>query len=225
MINEFKKPVIIIIGPPGSGKDTQAELLAHELKLIHVKTSELIEAKFKSADPNDPVINAEKEKWASGQLSDRDWVFSLISEKVRALHQVGQGMVFSGSPREVFEAQKEIALLEELYGRENIKIVHVELSEDESVKRNSHRRMCQANRHPIPNFPEYENITVCPEDASPIVTRVLDDPEVIKTRYKVYLSQTEPIFDFLHQKVYNIIKVDGEQSIENVHRDILNKLW
>ena len=161
---------------------------------------------------------------ASGQLNSREFVFGLVSEMVKELHNQDKGMVFSGSPREEKEAEILMALLEEMYGRDGIAIIRIDLSEEESLKRNSHRRICKANRHPIPNFPEFEDITACPEDGSEIVTRVLDDPETIKIRYEVYKKQTEEVFDFFKKKGYTFKEINGEQPIIDVHRDILNMI-
>ena len=132
----------------------------------------------------------------------------------------GRGLIANGWPRRVEEAQTEVEVLEKYYGK-NIKVVTIALSEEESVKRNSKRRVCRANGHPILD----PDITVCPEDGSPLITRADDIPETIRKRYQVYLSETALIIDFLTQKGYNVITIDGEQSIEDVHREILNKLW
>ena len=216
--------VIILIGPPGSGKDTQAEFLAKEISLVNVKTSALIENEFKNGHPDDPELKIEKEKWASGELNGTAFVERLISTEVKKLHEQNKGIVFSGSPREEPETRTLMPLIESLYGRENIFIFNIQLSAEESLKRNSHRRICQANRHPIPNFSEYQNITTCPEDGSPIIVRPLDSPETIKTRYQVYLKKTEPVFALLNEMGYKIHDINGEQSIADVHRDILNSL-
>lgn len=216
--------VIILIGPPGSGKDTQAEFLAKEMGLVHVKTSELIENEFKNGDPNDQELKSEKEKWASGELNGRAFVDRLIMSKSKELHDQGKGIVFSGSPREEQETKDLMPFLESIYSRDNIRIFHIRLSPDESLKRNSHRRICEANRHPIPNFPEYENISICPEDGSRIIVRKLDDPETIKTRYQVYLKRTEPVFDLLKEMEYTVSEINGEQSILDVHKEILNSI-
>ncbi len=225
MENGSKKWVVAFIGPPGCGKDTQADLIAQELGLVHIKTSRLIEAKLKDADPSDALLAEEKRKFDTGELSGREFVSALIQEAVHAAHQAGKGITFSGSPRELEEGKELMPILDSLYDRENIKIIHIQVSPEESLKRNSRRRVCQANRHPIPDLEEYKDITACPQDGSPIIVRELDDPGIIKHRYEVYRNQTEPLIDFLSKQVYNIITIDGEQSIEDVHRDILNKMW
>ena len=114
-----------------------------------------------------------------------------------------------------------ITALEEVYGKENITVLNIELSEAESVKRNGGRRICQANRHPIPNFPEFTNLTTCPQDGSPLVTRDLDKPEIIRERYQVYWRDTAPVLDYLREHGYQINVINGEQPIEAVFDNIM----
>jgi adenylate kinase len=220
-----KKWAVILIGPPGSGKDTQAELLARELKFVEIKSSKIIEDKLKSADPNDAVMNREKELHASGQLNTREVVDAWIIERIEAVAASGIGLVANGWPREVSEVENEMSVVEKSYSKDLIKIVSITLSEGESVKRNSKRRVCEKNGHPIYDTKENEGITACPQDGSPIISRADDTPETIKKRYQVYISQTQPVVDLLIKRGYNIITINGEQPIEDVHRDILNKLW
>ncbi|HWA64267.1 MAG TPA: nucleoside monophosphate kinase, partial [Candidatus Paceibacterota bacterium] len=134
-------------------------------------------------------------------------------------------VVASGSPRTLYEAEAELPIFEELYGKDNLKIISLQVSEEESVKRNSARRVCKQSNHPIPNFPEYEGMTACPQDGSPIITRADDAPETIRHRYRAYQEETHPVLDFFAQKGYTVATIRGEQPIENVHREILNKLW
>jgi len=224
MSNENKKQVIILIGPPGSGKGTQAELLAEKFGLFHLESSKVIEEKIKNADLNDEILQKEKGLWESGKLNTPELVLEWIKEKAKEVASEGHGIVFSGSPRTIYEAKGEIPFLEELYDKENIKVFNFEISEQESIKRNSKRRICKGNRHPIPNFPEFDGITKCPKDGSEIITRALDNLETIKVRYQEYLNRTLPIVDFLKEGGYKITEVNGEQPIEKVFQDVLVKL-
>lgn len=219
---QFK--VIFLIGPPGSGKGTQAELLVKELGLYHFEISKIIEEKFRSANPEDKEISHQKEHWISGELVHPEIVANWFFEEIDSLKDKVNGFVFSGSARTVKEAGEELGYLEKIYGKENIIAVEIKLSGKESVKRNSARRICEKNRHPIPNFPEYANISVCPEDGSRIITRELDRPEIISDRYQVYLRDTAPVIEYFRKNGYKIVEVDGEQPIEKVFEDIKKQL-
>lgn len=218
------KKVFILIGPPGSGKGTQAEMLAEKFGLFHLESSKVIEEKIKNAESDDAIMQREKKLWESGKLNTPELVLEWIREKAKDVSSEGHGIVFSGSPRTVYEVEGEIPFLEELYGKENIKVFNIGLSEGESIKRNSKRRICRGSRHSIPNFPEFEGITKCPKDGSEIITRALDNPETIKVRYQEYLNRTLPIIDFLKKRGYKIMEINGEQPIEGVFNEILNKL-
>ena len=226
MENSDKK-IIILVGPPGSGKGTQADMLAEKLGLFHLQTSKLGEAKINDPEQvkNKPEVAEAKQLYDSGKLWPHAWTASLVIEKVEEMAAQNKGIVLDGSPRVIHEAVLEMPIKKALYGQENIKAFEIKLSKEESIKRNSHRRICKLNQHPIPNFPEFENITTCPQDGSEIITRTLDNSGVLEKRYEVYQAETEPVVDFLKKEGYNLITINGEQPIEDVHRDILDKLW
>src|SRR3989338_10419656 len=219
-----RKWAVILIGPPGSGKGTQAELLAEKFGLFHLESSMVIENKFKNADPNDKVIEHEKENWKAGQLTNPELVREWMLENIRDFGNKGQGIVLSGSPRTMFEAEGEMPVFEELYGKDNVKLFHLNLSKDESIKRNSSRRICEANRHTIPDFLIFKDIKTCPKDGSHLVRRELDNPETVGVRYEVYLRRTQPILSFIEERGYEITEIEGEQDIDKVFDDILKGL-
>lgn len=215
------------MGPIGSGKDTQADILAEKFDLYRFRTSKLLEEKFNNAKPDASdyeQLQKEKVMWTGGILNTPSWVFSVVKEKVEEVATTGQGIIFSASPRTLFEAENLTPLLENLYGKDSIKILLVSLSEKESIKRNSKRLVCKANSHPIsPNLLE-KGIKECPFDGSEFVTRALDKPETIKVRYQEYLHRTAPILDYLRNRDYKITEINGEQPIEKVAEEILSKI-
>jgi len=221
--NTPKKWSVIIIGPPGSGKGTQADLLAEKFGLIHFEISRVIEEKFKKADPDDPIIQREKKIWKSGELMTPEIILQWGLEKITEYASSGVGIVMSGSPRTMYEAEGEVPALENLYGKENVKVVHLNLSKEESIKRNSARRICM-NRHTIPDFPIFKDITACPKDGTALQKRELDNPETISVRYEVYLRRTQPILSFIESRDYGVIEIEGEQGIDDVFGDILKGL-
>lgn len=218
---EKKPQIVIFVGPPGAGKGTQADLLAEDFGFYHFETSKIIEEKFATGDPDDPIIKDAKEAFATGKLVEPKHVAAWVLEKIRSLAGQKMSIVFSGSFRTEFEATEEIPVTEQIYGKDNIHVFLINVSEDESVKRNSARRICKANRHPIPNFPEFAGITACPKDGSEIQTRTLDTPDVIRVRYKTYMDQTKPVLEIFKKAGYEIIEINGEQGIREVHNDIV----
>ncbi|MBI2670215.1 MAG: nucleoside monophosphate kinase [Candidatus Yanofskybacteria bacterium] len=222
----MSKQVIIFIAPPGAGKGTQAELIAKKFGLEHIETSNLGEVKINDPElvKKDPEVAEAKRRYNMGELFPPPWIVKLIVEKIRELASVGRGIVFSGSPRTLYEAENEMPELEKLYGKENIKIFYIKLSENESIRRNSSRRICEKSRHPIPGFPQYRDLVICPEDGSPIITRTLDKPEIIRERYRVFLKDTKPVLDFLKKNDYDAITIEGEQPIGKVQEDIMKHL-
>jgi len=224
MDNKLQKWAVVFLGPPGSGKDTQAEMLARELKLPELKTSEIIDRKLADAG-DDSVLLREKEIKKSGGLNTAGLVEQWIGDEINKVVNNAEGFILNGAFRRIEEGQKMLEIITKYFSLNDIKFISITLSEEESVKRNSKRRVCQANGHPIWDTKENEGITVCPEDGSEIITRTDDTPETIKKRYQIYLSQTHPVIDFLSKNGYSVDTINGEQSIEDIHRDILNKLW
>lgn len=223
---EHKKWAVFLIGPPGSGKGTQADLLAERFGLIHIQTSKLGEAKINNKElvASDPEIAEVKKLYDKGELFPPPWTVKIVLEKAQELADQGRGIIFSGSPRTIYEAENEFPYFENLYGQDNIRIINLKINEGESLNRNINRRICKASGHPIPNFEQFKDLKLCPHDGSEIITRILDTPETIKTRNEVYHRRTEPILDFLKKSGYEIIEINGFNSIQKVFEEILSKI-
>jgi adenylate kinase len=221
--------VIMLFGPPGAGKGTQAEILADKTGYYHFESSKIIEACFKNEDSEKVFeiegknykVADEKIRWEQGLLNSPPFVVNLLIEKIKDLHEEGKSIIFSGSPRTLYEAEREIPLFKELYGVENIRFVMLEIKAETTIFRNSHRRICELIRHSILFTPETEKLTKCPLDGSNLVRRKgLDDPETIKKRLEIYKEQTHPVSEFIEKSGLDVHKINGEQSVADVHKDI-----
>jgi adenylate kinase len=228
-----KQQVIILFGQPGAGKGTQAEILSGRTGYYHFESSKIIEAAIKD-NPAEKTfeiegqtykIEDEKKRWETGLLNSPPFVVFLLTEKIRELHKEGKSIIFSGSPRTVYEAEKELPLLKELYTLENIKFLMLEISAETTLFRNSHRRICNLIRHSILFSPETEELTKCPLDGSDLVRRKgLDDPETIKKRLEVFKEQTYPVTDVIEKYGLKMTKINGEQTVADVNRDIVEAI-
>ena len=226
----MKKLAVIIMGPPGSGKGTQAGLLAEKLNLYYLETSKVIEEKVMRAKSSEFIklkgkkyyFKDERNLWKKGKLCSPPFVSYLVKNKIKELFQKGQNLLLAGSPRTLYEGKDLIPLLKKLY---EPKVILLKLSAKESVFRNSRRRICELMRHPILYSKETAKLKRCPLDGSKLVKRKgLDNPETIKVRLKEYKERTFPLIDYFKKQSLRVKEVNGEQSVTDVFNDILKSL-
>lgn len=216
--------VVILLGPPGSGKGTQAALVAEKFGLVHLETSDIIEKKFKEAPKNQEIQEAKK-LFLAGKLTPPPLIVSWISEEIKKLHGAKKGIVFDGSPRTLFEAERLYPFIREKYGGKNIQVIYIEVRPQESIWRNTRRKICQKCDKPIPHTEETKNLKTCPnlKCKGKLITRQLDNPNIIEERLKVFKKETYPVVKFFEEKGL-LKRVRGEQSIEDVFKDITKAL-
>lgn len=208
--------IVVFLGPPGSGKGTQAKKLSQELGLIHISTGDLLrEAVRKQTE----LGMKAKEYMDRGELVPDELMIALIEEVMPA----EGGFILDGFPRTIAQA---IALEEMLsrYGREVNKVVFFDLSEEVVVDRLSGRLVCPqcgAVYHIRYNPPKEEG--VCNLCGSKLVQREDDKEEVVRKRYRVYVEQTRPLVEFYLQR-NKLIRLDATKDIEEVNRTLLEVL-
>jgi len=227
------KRVVIIMGPPGSGKGTQAELLAEKLNLFYFETSKIIESQVTNARANESVqisgqrywLKDERTKWQSGILNSPPLVSFWVKNRIIELAKEGRNLILAGSPRTLIEAKEIMPLLEKLYSLNNIKIVLLGISAKESIWRNSHRRICQLMRHPVLYSSQGAKLKTCLLDGSKLIRRKgLDDPKTIVVRLKEYRERTMPIIAYLKEQGIKVKKINGSPAPAIVFKNILKAL-
>ena len=224
--------VIIILGPPGPGKGTQAELLAEKLNLYHFETSEIIEKNLSTAQKGDFVkignkkyyLSEEKKLRESGKWMSPPLIAFWVKDKISILAKDGEGITISGSPKTLYEAKAIIPLVKKLYGVSNIKIILIKQRPEVSIWRNSRRRICELMRHPILYTKETAKLKTCPFDGSKLIAREDNNPKVIKMKLKEFQERTLPMLDYFKKQGLKTKKINGEQSVADVYKDILQTI-
>lgn len=228
----MNKKVIIILGAPGAGKGTQAELLSEKFGFYHLETSKIIRKKltnvkkgsFEIIEGKKYSLLEEENKFNSGILMSPPLITFWIKEEIKNLIKEEEGIIMNGSPRTLYEGEGLIPFLKNLCGVDNLQVVLIDLSEKESLFRNSHRRACELARHTVIYNKETEKLTKCPFDGSKLIIRKDDDPKVIKVRLKQYEDRTSPLIEFFKKEELKIIKIDGSPEPAVVFESILKAL-
>ena len=215
------------MGPIGSGKDTQADILASKIGFTIFKSTQALENKFNNTNPEDPDYQdmlKEKKMWAAGILLTPSWVAGVVSEATEKLINSGvKGIIYSGSPRTLPEAKIEISKLESFYGKDAILVLKLHMSGEESIKRNNLRLFCE-NSHPISPEIAKTNPTVCPDDGGKVIRRALDDPKINSTRLKEYMERTVPAIEYIQKVGIEMVDISADDMIEAVADNVWNAL-
>lgn len=210
------KKVLLIYGAPGSGKGTQADLLSKNFGFYHFDTGKYIEQVVNDSEKlKNKAVQREKKFFDSGVLCTPSWVLKILREKAEKLGKAGISVVFSGSPRTLFEAFGDkknnglIDILEKGYGKKSIGILYMDVKPEISVFRNSHRLVCSVCGAPV--LYKKDGAQSCPFCDALLRKRSLDNPETIKVRLEEYKNRTKPILERLEKRGYKINTIVGEE--------------
>ena len=196
---------VIMLGAPGAGKGTQAEILSKKLNIPTISTGNILRAAVKNGTP---VGLKAKEYMDAGKLVPDDVIIGIVAERL-AEPDCANGYILDGVPRTIPQAE---AL--EQAGIVFDHVLSIEISDEEIVNRMSGRRACPAcgaTYHVVSAPPKQEG--ECDKCGAALVLRDDDKPETVKNRLKVYHEETEPLKDFYKAKgILNA--VDNQPTIE-----------
>ncbi len=211
---------VILMGPPGAGKGTQAKRIARKLNIPHISTGDMLrEAVAAGTDLGLKV----KEIMDKGFLVPDDLMMDLVRERL-AREDTKNGFILDGFPRTVEQAIALDKMLDELKKEIHVALL-VDSDEEEIVKRISSRRVCPECGK-VYNLltlrPEVEGY--CDNDGSKLIQRDDDRPETVRARYRVYSDKTAPVIRYYSGEKGNLVKVDGSGEIDTVTAEIVNHL-
>ncbi|TSC82021.1 MAG: adenylate kinase [Parcubacteria group bacterium Gr01-1014_20] len=218
----MKKIAVMFYGPPGSGKTTQASLISDKLGLFHFDTGHFLESLvYDPENQTKKVIVRERKLFEEGTLMTPSFVLREVSNETKKIAKAGWGIVFSGSPRTVYEAQNLFPLLEKLYGKKNVFIFVMKINDAKSSHRNTERLVCSTcNRPLLKEFYPSRKPKHCPFCAGSFYKRSLDNAEAIKVRVKQYEERTKPIINLAKKRKYDIQTINGELAPYQIFKKV-----
>ncbi len=202
---------LVLLGPPGAGKGTQAERLQEELKLPHVASGDLFRENLRNETELGLLAKTYMDK---GQLVPDDVTIAMVRDRLQR-PDCDQGAILDGFPRTQPQAQSLDAMLADM-GRQVDGVLYIAVPDEELVRRLSGRwicRQCQTPYHTMFNPPASEG--VCDACGGALYQRDDDKPETVRSRLKVYHQQTSPLIDYYRQAGL-LVEVDGAGDIATI---------
>jgi len=210
---------IIMLGAPGAGKGTQADILSNEMNLPHIASGDL----FRQAlEERTEVGLLAKSYMDKGELVPDEVAIKMILERINQ-PDCTSGCLLDGFPRTLHQAEVLDKALKE-QGKTIDKAIYIEVPNEELVKRLSGRRLCRVCQTPYhiisspPKTPEK-----CDKCGGALYQRSDDREETIKDRLSIFFTQTVPILDY-YKKQGKLIRVNGNLGIQGVAREIISAL-
>ncbi|MDY6028679.1 MAG: adenylate kinase [Acidaminococcaceae bacterium] len=210
---------ILLMGPPGAGKGTQAERLIEEFKIPHISTGDM----FRAAVKQGTELGKEAKRYMDAGGLVPDVVTIGIVREGLSKPECGKGFILDGFPRTEEQAVALDGILKDL-GIKLTGVVNITVPDEELVGRVTGRRICKAcgsTYHVAYNASKVEGI--CDKCSGDLYQRDDDKEETVKNRLHAYHAQTEPLIEYYKkQGVY--IEINGMQAIDKVYEDVKNSL-
>ncbi|NLC12684.1 MAG: adenylate kinase [Chloroflexi bacterium] len=210
-----KATYIVMLGPPGAGKGTQAKIIAEELGLVHISTGDL----FRENLANETELGKLAASFMNkGELVPDDVTIAMVEERL-SRPDCQLGAVLDGFPRTPAQAEALDALLAKIGGRVDL-VPFIHVPNETLVERLSGRWMSKAGRvyHALYNPPKIKWIDDI--DGSELYQREDDKPETVAHRIEVYYLQTSPLIEY-YREAGTLVQIDGTQAIDKVTEELL----
>jgi len=210
---------IVLLGPPGVGKGTQAKIMAETKKLAHVSTGDIFRENIKNQTELGKLAKSYMDK---GELVPDDVTIRLIRDR---LHQPDceAGAILDGFPRTPTQADAFEKMLAEFHGRVDV-VPYITAAESVLVERTGGRFTCRASGHIYhQKFNPPMKPGMCDIDGSELYQRDDDTMEMVRIRIRVYLEQTIPLVEY-YRKRGKLVEINGAQPVEQVTQDLVSAL-
>lgn len=207
---------LILLGPPGAGKGTQAERLQADFKLAHISTGDMLR---KQVSDGTQLGMKAKSYMDKGELVPDEVIVGMITQRIQEA-DAQEGFLLDGFPRNERQADALDAALSE-HSQRLTGVLMIEVSDDEVVRRLTGRRVCVKNPSHIYHIeldpPKHDE--VCDQDGARLMQRDDDKEETIRRRLEVYHGQTAPLIDY-YDRTGLLRRFDGTRSPDEVHQHL-----
>lgn len=210
----------VLLGPPGSGKSTQAELLRKNLGLVHIDIGSELRA---AAEKDTPIGREINDTIHLRHSLTSDAIMKAVFENVIKDVPATKSILLDGAPRRASQID-EVETVLRSFGRSIDKAIFINLREEQSVERISKRYLCFGCHHPyIMGKDIFSQETPCGACGGRVGQRKDDTPEGVRTRHQIFHTETLPVIEYF-AKNHLLLTVDGNQSAEKLFEDIRKKL-
>lgn len=210
---------LVLLGPPGVGKGTQAKIISERTGLAHISSGDLFRENLKNQTKLGRLAQTFMSK---GELVPDDVTIAMIRERLTQ-PDCESGAILDGFPRTPSQADALDTMLEEFNGMIDA-VPFITGAEDVLVERLSNRWTCRANGHIFNQKTNPSKETgICDIDGSDLYQRDDDKAETVKRRIQVYLEQTSPLISY-YRTQGKLIEIDGMQTIEQVTEALVSAL-
>jgi adenylate kinase len=210
---------LMLLGPPGAGKGTQADMLIKELEIPHISTGDM----FRAAIANGTELGKKAKAFMdAGHLVPDEVTVGIVRERLSQPGCAG-GFILDGFPRTIAQADALGATLEAM-GVKLDTVIHIQIGRDDLIARLTGRRVCRScgsTYHVVFNAPRKDD--VCDQCGGELYQRGDDTLETVANRLDVYERQTEPLLRYYQEKGL-LVNIDGTQAAGAVCNDILKAL-
>ena len=216
------KKVIILLGPPGAGKGTQVRLLKEKFGFEVIGSGKMLRKRREKKDFTGQKIASYIDQ---GKRVATPIIFNMWMNRMEKIQQNDflKGFIIDGSPRSKDEAQMLESALEWYEWANKKKVIFIKLSSQQSLNRLTKRRMCKKCGRLIPYLEGFKDLKKCDKCGGELVLRKDDNIKGIKQRLAWFKTDVMPSVNY-YKKKGELIEINGDQSIENVHKDILKAL-
>lgn len=211
--------ILILLGPPGAGKGTQAKKIFEDYDLVHVSTGDIFRLNIKNETKLGKKV---KDIIASGSLVPDELTNEIVFDRL-SQPDCHNGFLLDGYPRNINQAQALDKWLEN-HNLELTKVLDIAADNDVLIKRISGRRVCPScgsSYHIVNEPPKVDNI--CDKCGTSVIQRPDDNEETIKQRIEIYENQTAPLIEY-YENEGKILSLDGNKSIDEVYSVVKNSL-